>query len=124
MIPTVDLLVIPRRIDYNGETALMSGDDRKRFIKLVESAREGLHGINIVYDYTWAIFPYSWYRSCLCKFYYQLWVHESSTLCISPCQQGIVLSICVSMQSFCICILGFSSKRLLLKIVVFGLIVE
>jgi len=38
---TVDLLVIPRSIAYNGQTASMPGDDRKRFMKLVESAREG-----------------------------------------------------------------------------------
>ena len=40
--PIVDLLVIPRRIDYDGQTASMSADDRKRFLELVDSAREGL----------------------------------------------------------------------------------
>ena len=46
-IAAVDLLVIPRRIDYDGQTASMSGEDRKRFLSLVDSAREGLNGHNL-----------------------------------------------------------------------------
>lgn len=40
-----DLLVIPRSINYNEQTgtASMSSDERKRFMKLTGSAREGLN---------------------------------------------------------------------------------
>ena len=41
----VELLVIPRKIDFDGGSTSMPEDDRKRFEKLVYSARAGSYWI-------------------------------------------------------------------------------
>lgn len=44
----VELLVIPRKIDFNGGSTSMPDDDRERFEKLVNSARAGSYWIQCI----------------------------------------------------------------------------